>query len=40
MLYAELVFFEGAHFAHIAAWEEYKRLAYKRDRVLRYLGKK
>lgn len=26
-MYAELSYFEGAHFAHIAAWEERQRLA-------------
>lgn len=27
MTYAELTFFDGAAFAHIAAWEEEQRLA-------------
>lgn len=27
-VYRELVLFDGAAFAHIAAWEEHKRLTY------------
>jgi len=26
MLYAEASYFDGAHFAHIAAWQEHQRL--------------
>lgn len=33
MIYAEAVYFEGAHFAHIAAYEERRRLQIAEDRA-------
>ena len=30
MIYAEASYFDGYHFAHIAAWDEERRLARKR----------
>lgn len=29
MMYAEASFYDGAHYAHIAAWEEMKRLEHR-----------
>lgn len=40
MPYKELVFFEGAHFAHIADWEEHLRLTYLRKRSLAIISRK
>lgn len=43
MIYAEAVYFEGAHFAHIAAYEERRRLqiAERRGRdILRLAGRR
>jgi len=27
MIYAEATFFDGYHFSHVVAWEEFRRLA-------------
>lgn len=37
MSYAELSFFDGYHFAHIAAYEEVKRLNAINTRALRFI---
>lgn len=31
-MYSELAYFDGFHFAHIALWEEHKRIAH-RNRI-------
>lgn len=38
MIYSEAVYFDGAHFAHIAAYEERRRLAIETRRGLALLG--
>jgi hypothetical protein len=37
-MYSELVYFEGAHFAHIALWAERNRLQAIRTRALDHHG--
>lgn len=37
MIYSEAVYFDGAHFAHIAAYEERRRLAIADQRGLSVL---
>lgn len=38
-VYRELVLFDGAHFAHCAAWEEHLRLSYLRKRSLNIIAR-
>lgn len=40
MLYSEAAYFDGYHVAHIAAYEEAKRLSRKRDEARKILDRR
>jgi hypothetical protein len=40
MDYAELTYFDGYHFSHIAAWQDHRRLERKRVEAIKALDRR